>query len=101
MLRAGLGIGDAEAPAVLQRRHGLAGGLNLRGVDLGKKHAGLDAAFGENLAPGGDDQRMPEGLTLVLVHAALRRGEDEATGLDGAGAQQRVPMRLAGLSGEG
>ena len=73
----------------------------LRGIDLGEEHAGLDAALGKNLAPGGDDQRMAVGLALVLVHAALRRGEDEAAGLDGAGAQQRVPMRLAGLSGEG
>src|SRR6185436_2608486 len=81
--------------------HGFPRGLDLRGIDLSEEHAGLDAALGENLAPGGDDQRMAEGLTLVLVHTALRRREDEAARLDGAGAQQRVPMRLAGLSGEG
>ena len=43
MLGAGLGIGDAEAASVLQRRHGLACGFDLRGIDLGQEHAGLDA----------------------------------------------------------
>ncbi len=52
-------------------------------------------------APGIDDQRMAEGLALVLVQPGLRGGEHEAAVLDGAGAQQRVPMRFAGLFGEG
>ena len=101
MLRTGLGIGDAEAPAVLQRRHRLARGLDFCRVDLRQEDAGLDAAFGDYLAPGVDDQRMAKGLALVLVQSGLRRREHETAGLDGAGTQQDVPMRLAGLAGEG
>src|SRR4051812_37380598 len=43
---------------------------------------------------------MAEGLAAILVPAALRRGEDETAILDGAGALQHMPMRLAGLPGE-
>ena len=44
---------------------------------------------------------MAEGLAPVLVHAGLRGGDDEDAVLDGAGPQQRLPVRLAGLPGEG
>src|SRR6266403_3343039 len=77
MFGASLGIGNAEAPAVLQRRHGLARGLDLGGIDPRHENAGLNAAFGEDCAPGVDDQRMAVGLALVLVHASLRGGEHE------------------------
>src|SRR5665811_1510585 len=43
---------------------------------------------------------MAEGLAPVLVLAALRGGEYEAAVLDGAGADQHMPMRLASLLGE-
>src|SRR5664280_3214144 len=43
---------------------------------------------------------MAEGLAPVLVLAALRGGEHEAAVLYGAGADQHMPMRLAGLLGE-
>src|SRR5450756_585884 len=43
---------------------------------------------------------MAEGLAAVLVLAALRGGEHEAAVLDGAGADQHMPMRLASLLGE-
>src|SRR6266576_5330761 len=101
MFRTSLGVGDAEAPAVLQRRHRPARGLDLRRIDLRQENAGLYAALGEHLAPGRNDQRVAIGLALVLMHATLGCGEHEAAVLDGAGAQQGVPMRLAGLSGKG
>ena len=41
---------------------------------------------------------MPVGLAPVLVLAGLGRSDNEAPVLDGAGAQQNVPMRLAGLA---
>ena len=44
---------------------------------------------------------MAEGRPSVLVQAALRGGEHEGAGLDGAGADQHMPMGLAGLLGEG
>ena len=71
------------------------------GVDLGDHDAGLGAAFGQNAAPRIDNQRMAEGFAPVLVLAALRGGEHKATVLDGARAHQHVPMRFAGLLGEG
>ena len=86
MFRTSLGVGDAEAPAVLQRRHGLARGLDLRRIDPGQENAGLNAALGEHLAPGRNDQRVALGLALGLMHAALGGGEHEAAILDGAGA---------------
>ena len=59
------------------------------------------AGFGKDAAPGIDDQRMAERLAAVLVHPALRGGDDEGAVLDGAGAQQQMPVRLPGLAGEG
>src|SRR6516162_5254543 len=44
---------------------------------------------------------MPEGLALVLVQAALRRRQDEASVLDCARPDENVPVRLPGLPGEG
>src|SRR5215470_3774419 len=43
---------------------------------------------------------MAEGCAAVLVHAALGGRKDEAAVLDGAGAIEYMPMRLAGLLGE-
>ena len=57
MFRTSLGVGDTEAPAVLQRRHRPARGLDLRRIDLRQENAGLYAALGEHLAPGRNDQR--------------------------------------------
>ena len=101
MFRAGLRIGNAETPAMLQRRNRLARGLDLGGVDLRQEDAGLNASFGEHRTPGVDDQGVAKGLALVLMHASLRCGEHKAAGLDGAGAQQRVPVRCTGVSREG
>ena len=86
---------------MLQRRHAGPRGGDLGRIDLGHHHAGLGAAFGDDAAPRIDHQRMAEGLAAVLVLAALRRGEHVAAVLDGAGAHQHVPVRLAGLLGEG
>src|SRR5687768_743769 len=43
---------------------------------------------------------MAESLAAVFVLSALGRGEDEAAVLDGPGALQHMPMRLAGLARE-
>ena len=56
--------------------------------------------FADNPAPRVDDQRMAEGLAPVLVQAALRGADHEGAVFDGAGADQCVPVRLAGLTGE-
>ena len=90
-----------EAAAVLQRRHAAARGRHFGRIDLGQDDARLGAALGEDAAPGIDHQRMAEGLAAVLVLAALRRREHEAAVLDGAGAIEHMPVRLAGLPGEG
>src|SRR6516165_3441591 len=44
---------------------------------------------------------MAEGLALVLVQAALRRSQNEASVLDCARPDENVPVRLPGLPGEG
>ena len=70
----GLGIGDGEAAAVLQRRDLAARLGHLGRIDPRHDEAGIDAAFGQHLAPRIDDQRMAVGLALVLMQAALRGG---------------------------
>ena len=67
-----LGIGHAETPSMLQRRHGLARGLDLRRIDPGEENAGLDAAFRGALR-GLLDEMMAAGTTLV----AIAHDEDE------------------------
>src|SRR5947208_11550026 len=44
---------------------------------------------------------MTESIAAVLMPAALRGGKHEAAVLDRACANEHVPMRLAGLLGEG
>uniref|UniRef100_A0A0N4ZZN3 PE-PGRS family protein n=1 Tax=Parastrongyloides trichosuri TaxID=131310 RepID=A0A0N4ZZN3_PARTI len=91
-----------EIAVVLQRRHRLSRALNGaevqgRGDDAGLVMVGL----GDDLAPGADNGGTPPGLATVLVRPALGRGQDEGAGLDGAGAQQGLPVGLAGRAGEG
>ena len=56
---------------------------------------------GDHLAPRPDDGGAAPGAPTVFMQSALRRGQDEGAGFDGAGAQQDFPMGLAGRSGEG
>src|SRR5262245_4612668 len=70
-------------------------------IDIGKDNARLLAAFRQDLAPGRNDQAVAEGGAAVLVQATLGCSEHERAGLDRAGADQNVPMRLPGLLGEG
>src|SRR5262249_26898625 len=94
-------LGHFEAPAVLKRRNFSSRRLYFGRIDAGEDHAGLAAAFGKNFAPWIDDERMSESLAAVLVTASLRRGKHECPVLDGARTVEHVPMRRAGLSGEG
>jgi hypothetical protein len=75
------------------------------GEALAPHFAGDDAfAFrqhGDDLAPGIDDQAVPEGAPTVLVPPALGRGRDVALVLDRPGTQQHFPVRKAGRMGEG
>ena len=51
--------------------------------------------------PGIDDQRVTIALALAFMRSGLGGGEHEAAVLDGARAQQRVPMGFAGPHREG
>src|SRR6185312_4917100 len=99
----GLGerLDHLEPPAVLQRGDARACRCGRRRIDLREDDAWLGAAFGEHAAPRIDDQRVAEGLTSVLVLSALCRRKNKTAVLDGARASEHVPMRLAGLCGEG
>ena len=101
MGRLGQRFNHLEAAAVLQRRHPAARLGDLRRIDLGEDHAGLGAAFGNDAAPRIDHQRMAERLALVLMQAALRGRQHIAAVLDSARAIEYMPVRLAGLPGEG
>src|SRR5690606_41181605 len=90
---------------VAERRHGLAGAFDGGEVEIDEGDARFLAGVGEDLAPGRDGEGMAEGAARrALAHAVvagLGRGEDEAAGLDRAGAQERVPVGAAGGDGEG
>ena len=75
---------------------------DLRRIDLRHDHLRpLAAALRQHLAPGRDDDRVAKGLAAVGVAAGLRGGNDEGAVLDGARPLQHMPVRLAGLAGEG
>ena len=99
--------GSAIGSIISKRRPCCSEGMRARAAatsagSISAQHdAGLGAAFGQHAAPGIDHQRMAEGLAAVLVLAALRGREHEAAVLDRARAHQHVPVRLAGLPGEG
>ena len=101
MSRLGHGFDDLEPSAVLKGGNFCARGRDFRWIDRRKKHARLGAAFGQNATPRIDDEGMPECLAAVLVLAALRRREHEGSVLDRPRADKHMPMRLAGLLGEG
>src|SRR5262245_46998793 len=90
-----------EAAPMLQRRYARPYRRDLRRIDIGKDDTRLGAAFGEYLTPRIDHDRMAERVAAVLVASALSGGEDETAVLDCTRAGQDVPMRGAGLLGEG
>lgn len=94
-------LADAIAAVVLQGGDALAGLGDFAYVNLGADGAGIVVGLGDDLAPRVDDEAVAISLALIGVGAGLCRSDDKAARLDCAGAQQRVPMRLAGGYGEG
>src|SRR5213595_3635663 len=84
-----------------ERRYHAPRGCNLRKIDDGCNSPGRIAGFRQNLAPGGDDQRMAISAPTTGMLATLRRREHEGAGLNRPGAQQNMPMRLTRRYGEG
>ena len=78
-----------------ERRYLAAHLINLRKIERSGDDAGLRTGFGEDLAPRINNDRVAICLAAILMLAALRGGNDVATRLDGAGAQQDVPVRLS------
>ena len=72
-----------------------------RCVHLTQHHALTLGEHAHHLAPGVDQLAVAPGAPAVRVRAALRRGEHITLVLDGACAQQQVPVRAAGGVGEG
>jgi len=70
-------------------------------IDRGDDNSWHIAAIRENPAPGIDDQRVAIGGPATTMGTALARSKDEAAGLDRAGAQEDMPMRLPRGTGEG
>src|SRR5437660_11890379 len=86
---------------MLDRRDARAGLGRGRKVDIGKDHARLLTALCQDLAPRRYDYAVAIGAAAVLMQAPLCGGEHEGAGLNGAGADEHLPMGLARLSGEG
>src|SRR5712692_2754615 len=72
--------------------------LDLR-VDIGHDHAGPCGPLGDDFAPGIDHHAVAVGLAAVRVPSPLGRREHPGEVLDGAGAEQRLPVR-SGISGD-
>ena len=81
-----------------ERGDAAAGAGDLGQVDVDHRDAGISSSLREDLAPGRHRERMAPGLAGRTfgggMNAALSRREDEAAGLDGAGAQENLPMGL-------
>src|SRR5688572_15975083 len=69
-------------------------------VDVGKAQPFAITHVQQDLSPWIDQQRMAIGLAAIVVPSALRRGDNEAAGLDGSGSQEHFPMGLARRDGE-
>ena len=93
-----------ERAVVKERRHACARVPHRLRVHVGHNEAGARSGVAcvcQDVAPRVDNERVAVGGALPRVHAALRGGEDIATGFDGTGAEQGVPVGLAGDAGEG
>ena len=84
-----------------QRRQLRAHLVDARRVDLRQHHAFAFFAHRQHLAPGVHDHAVAPGSAAVFVRAALRGGQHVALVLDGARAQQQLPVGAAGGVGEG
>src|SRR2546423_2689585 len=70
-------------------------------IALGLDYSFDFAAVRQDFTPGRDNEGMAESPPAAGMLAGLSRGDDEAAGLDSAGAEQHVPMGLAGRDSEG
>src|SRR4029077_7425571 len=69
-------------------------------VKISNNDRSMNAAFGNDLAPGRNDETVSIGFPATFVLTSLRRGQHKTTILNGARADQHAPMRLAGGSGK-
>src|SRR5215210_845911 len=90
-------------PPVLLYRDRPADALGALQVDLGEGDPRAVRGTGNGEAPGVHDQGVPIARleTGVIVLAVLGGRHQVALALDGAGAEQRLPVVLAGHQGEG
>lgn len=65
-------------------------------LDVTENEADAFREFRDHIAPGINDHRMPESLPTERMLAPLSGGDEVGLRLDGTGAEQGVPMRLAG-----
>ena len=86
---------------MLERGDALARLRYLGTVKISNNDRSMNAAFGNDLAPGRNDETVAIGFPAAFVLAGLRCGQDEATIFNGARPDQHAPMRLAGGSGKG
>src|SRR5690606_24020497 len=89
-----------EVPCMIKRRDPGTGFLDLRLVERGGYDARVSPGFGEDFTPWVDDEAVAISFPAVFMTAALRRRNDEASGLDRARPQKNVPVGFAGDAGE-
>src|SRR5262245_1036605 len=86
---------------MLERWDALACFPYLSTVKIGNNDRTMNAGFGNDFPPRRNDQAVPVGFAAALMLAGLGSGQHETAVLDRTGAQQHVPVRLAGWFGEG
>jgi len=95
-------LDERVRPIVLQAGDARASLRNRVEIKLGHDESGvLPARVGQDGAARVDDERVAVGAAVARVGADLRGCQDERPGLDGAGAQQRVPVQPASHDREG
>ena len=93
-------VRPAEKSSVRHHRHAPADIRLFCGVARRQQHRFALRPLGQDPAPGIDDGRMAERLPAPWVDATLSGRQQVALGLDGAGADQHLPVRRAGHRGE-
>ena len=85
----------SKGPVMFERRQAAPYGRNLAQVNLSQDYAGIYAPFGQDIAPGPNNEAVAIGLAAIGVLASLSRRHHKAGVFDRPRTQQYMPMRLA------
>ena len=85
--------GCGKIAIMQQARHLAARFIDFRRINFSHDNAGLDTRFGDDLAPGRDDEAVTECVAAILMTSTLRGRNDEGARLDRARCDVRRGAR--------